>query len=78
MGEKVGERVGEKVGEKLTINQKKIIELIKNKQHITISEMAKIVGIAEKNIEYNLKKLKEINFLKRVGPAKGGYWEIIS
>jgi len=31
----------------------------------------------EKNIEVNLNKLKEKGLLKRIGPDKGGYWEVI-
>lgn len=35
------------------------------------------MGITEKNIRNNIAKLKDINIIKRVGPAKGGYWEVI-
>ena len=27
-------------------------------------------------LTYNLKKLKQKGILKRIGPDKGGYWEI--
>jgi ATP-dependent DNA helicase RecG len=70
-------KVGEKVGEKLSENQRKIIESIKENSTISIVDLAKNIGIAEKNIEENLKKLKDKGIIKRVGPAKGGYWEII-
>jgi ATP-dependent DNA helicase RecG len=29
-----------------------------------------------KGIEWNLKKLKEDGKLERIGPAKGGHWEV--
>ncbi|MFA5000462.1 MAG: ATP-binding protein [Patescibacteria group bacterium] len=77
VGKKVGQKVGEKVGEKLSDNQRKIIELIKKNSNISIVDLAKSVGIAEKNIEENLKKLKSRDIVKRIGPAKGGHWEII-
>ena len=70
--------MGEKVGEKLTPNQTLIIELIKENNRITIAKLSKAVGIANKNIENNLKTLKEKGLIKRVGPAKGGYWEVCS
>jgi len=38
--------------------------------------LSKKVGIATKNIENNLAKLKQRGLLKRIGPARGGYWEV--
>ncbi len=40
-------------------------------------EIASQLGnITEDGVKYNLKVLQEKGVLKRVGPAKGGYWEI--
>ena len=75
--QKTGERVGERVGEKLTENQEKIIHLISLNKWISIKELSEEVGIAEKNIENNLSKLKIKGLLKRMGPDKGGHWEIL-
>ena len=55
----------------------KILELVKANKHITIPEMALIIGITERSIERNIQKLSKRNILKRIGPAKGGFWEII-
>ena len=78
VGEKVGERVGEKVGEKVTENQNRIISLISGDEKISIVEIARQIDMAEKNVENNLRKLKEKGLLNRVGPDKGGYWKILS
>ena len=43
---------------------------------ISIVQLSKKVGIAEKNIEVNIKKLKQAGILKRIDPAKGGHWEV--
>jgi len=43
---------------------------------ISIVQLSKKVGIAEKNIEVNIKKLKQAGILERIGPAKGGHWEV--
>lgn len=43
---------------------------------ITQVELSKIVGINEKNIRNNIKKLKDMGVLQRVGGAKGGHWLI--
>ena len=55
----------------------KIISLIKENPSITIHELADKIGLTVKGVEWNIKKLKEKGKLKRIGPAKGGYWEIV-
>jgi len=72
----VGEKVGEKVGENLSGNQQAILRIISENRFVSIKELSKKIGIAEKNIEVNLAKLKEKGLLKRIGPDKGGHWEI--
>lgn len=56
----------------------KILELIKSNGHITIPEMAHELRITERSVERNIEKLKSNGYLKRIGPAKGGYWKIES
>ena len=55
----------------------KILELITTNKHITIKELSENIGVSNRSIERNIKKLQEENKLKRVGADKGGYWEII-
>jgi ATP-dependent DNA helicase RecG len=55
----------------------KILELIKEKPRITRKELAEKIGISEEGIKFNLNQLKKQNKIKRVGPDKGGYWEIL-
>ncbi|MBN1996515.1 putative DNA binding domain-containing protein [candidate division KSB1 bacterium] len=55
----------------------KIIQLILKNKFITIPEMAKEIGVTERTIERNIQSLQRQQILKRVGPAKGGHWEII-
>ncbi|UCE74009.1 MAG: winged helix-turn-helix domain-containing protein [Methanomassiliicoccales archaeon] len=69
MGEKLGERLGE--------NQKRILQLMKADPHITIPKLAEKIGISTTSVENNITKLKKKGLLRRVGPAKGGHWEII-
>lgn len=55
----------------------KILELIEENPQITTHEMAAVIGIDRRNIHRNIKKLREQGVLCRVGPDKGGRWEII-
>lgn len=75
---KLGERLGEKLGEKLNKNEEKVFDLISKNNHITIPELAKRIKITTTAIENNIAKLKQKGLLKRVGPDKGGYWEVSS
>ena len=55
----------------------KIIDLIKEDPYISTTKMAEIIGVDRRNIARNIKKLKEQGAVRRVGPDKGGFWEII-
>lgn len=75
-GEKGGEKGVEKGGENLSENQLKIIRAIEDNNRVTYEELAKLIGINVNNIERNVKKLRDLNIIDRIGPAKGGYWKV--
>jgi len=56
--------------------REEIIRMIKENPKITTKELANKIGINDKGIEWNIKKLKGSGILKRIGPTKGGHWEI--
>ena len=66
------------VTQKVTVNQKKIIEAIKENPNITQEKLAEIVGISRKSIIANMKHLQENGFIKRIGADKNGYWQVVS
>ena len=60
------------------MGKKEIIELIRTNNSITRKQMAdKIQSISVDGIKYNLRRLQELGVIRRVGPDKGGYWEIL-
>ena len=77
LSKKVGSKLVEKVGSKLVESQIKILLIVSEKPNITKREMSKILGISEIAIDKNIAKLKSLGILKRVGPAKGGYWKVL-
>jgi len=77
VGEKGGEKVGVKVGEKLTANRKKIIDLMIQNKTISAKQLSELVEISQRKIEENISWLKEKGLIKRIGPDKGGHWEIV-
>jgi ATP-dependent DNA helicase RecG len=55
----------------------KILAALKQDGYLTIPDLALMIGVTERSIERNIKKLQEQNRLRRIGPAKGGHWELI-
>ncbi len=74
---KVNERVNEKVNEKVNERQKLIVSAIFENPYITQTELAKTLGISVVHVNKNMKKLQEQGLIRRVGPDKGGHWEVI-
>lgn len=74
--EKVTEKVTKRVTEKVTKNQSTILSAMRKNPHITVKELANMVGISERKIKENINKLKKLNLLERAGSARSGYWKV--
>ncbi len=77
VGNKVGNEVGIKVLEKLSINQEKILELVQKDPFVTAKILSTMLGISLRKTEENLRKLKEVKKIKRIGSNRSGHWAII-
>lgn len=62
-----------KVGETV----EKILSLMKKKPSITQKELIDKTGLTRRGVEWNIKKLKEEGFIRRVGSDRSGHWEVI-
>jgi len=69
-GKKTGEKTGKKTGEK-------ILRLIKENPNMTIAGLSAELGLSVNGIEWNIVKMKKEGLIKRVGPDKGGHWEVL-
>jgi len=58
-------------------SSQKILELITSNPYITIEDLAGNLGISDRGVKKNISKLKSDGLIRRIGPDKGGYWEII-
>ena len=54
----------------------KILELITANPSISRKELAAQIGITADGIKYHLTTMQKKRLLKRIGPDKGGHWEI--
>ena len=56
---------------------KSLLDQIKKDKFITIPKLSLILNVTEKTIKRDIQKLKEDGILKRIGPDKGGHWEVV-
>ena len=53
------------------------MELIRGNPNITFAEMISATGISRSAIQKHIERLKDAQRLRRVGPDKGGHWEVV-
>ena len=58
-------------------SSEKILRLIKTKPTISAAEIAQEIGITSRAVEKQIDILKKAGMIRRIGPAKGGRWEVI-
>ena len=62
----------------LNDTQQKILVMLSKNSRLSASKMEDQIGISKRNVESNIKKLKEQGILARHGSPKNGYWEIVN
>ena len=55
----------------------KILKILSNTPSITVREMSEILGLSRRGVEEQIKSLKQKGVIRRIGPDKGGHWEVI-
>ena len=63
------EKTREKTGEK-------VLGLLRKDRTLTTAGLAERLGITDQGVEWQLKRLRQDGLLQRVGPDKGGHWEV--
>ena len=56
----------------------RVIELLAEDSKHSSSSIAKIIGINQRTVQKIFTKLRKAQIIDRIGPAKGGYWKILS
>lgn len=55
----------------------KILSIMRSMPDITLAELANATGLSVAGVRWNIRKLKDANLIRRVGPDKGGHWEVV-
>ncbi len=57
--------------------KEKIMAIMKAMPDVTTAELANATGISIAGVNWNIRQLKDANLICRVGPDKGGHWEVV-
>ena len=55
----------------------KKVAMLSRDNSLTISDLAKNLGVSTRSIERNIQKMQDDGRLRRIGAAKGGYLEVV-
>ena len=67
----------DRVTDRLTMNQREILELLEKNAFQSANDLSKSIGISRRKILENIKKLKDLELLSRIGDNKKGYWQVV-
>jgi ATP-dependent DNA helicase RecG len=73
---KRSEKLSEKLPEKLPDLQKAIVLQMRSDPKVTYDQLAKTTKKSREAIRKNIRRLKELGIIKRIGPDKGGHWQV--
>ena len=67
----------QKSREKKVKSREKIIAMLSQDNTLSAAALAKRIGITPKAVEKQIAGLKADGALRRIGPDKGGYWQVV-
>ena len=65
---------GAKTTQKTT---QKILDILAKNPSATHADLAGVTGVSQDGVKWILNKLKKSGKISRVGPDRGGYWEVV-
>ena len=70
-------KVAENIVEKLSTMRGRIVKIVWKNPYASAQSISEVVGIAPRNVQEHLRKLQTQGIIRRIGPDKGGHWEIV-
>lgn len=65
------------IDERSEKSSEKILSLLKSDPGLAAGDIAKMIGITQRAVEKQIAKLREEGRIRRIGPDKGGHWEVV-
>ena len=75
--EKVASKVASKVVRKVTGKAADILREMAKNPNVTIAELTIIISMSNAGVRKIIGQMKSDGLIRRVGPDKGGHWEVI-
>ncbi|MFA4908639.1 MAG: HTH domain-containing protein [Candidatus Omnitrophota bacterium] len=69
--------LGRKLGRKCREGAEKVFNIISDDFFIKTHQIANRTELSQRAVENAIARLKKEGFLKRVGPDRGGHWEVL-
>ena len=70
------QKIPRKYPERLSANQIDILKLLEGDGRLTRNQIADRLNLSPETIKKNVSKLKKRKLIRRIGPDKGGHWEV--
>ena len=58
-------------------SREKIMALLSQDNTLSAATLAERIGITAKAVEKQIARMKADGVLRRIGPDKGGYWQVV-
>ena len=55
----------------------RLLECIERDPYVSAQKIAEQIGISSRKTEDNIKKLKGLGLIERIGSPRNGYWKLI-
>ena len=55
----------------------RVVELILESANITVAKIVAKLGLSREGVRKSIKRLKLAGIIRRIGPDKGGHWEVV-
>jgi hypothetical protein len=68
----------EKLDEKLGSTRARIVQLMRAHPTVTVTKLAAELRLSRNAIDKNVQILKKNGVIERIGPARGGHWEVLT
>lgn len=78
VSEEMSEKVSEENAAHLTDGERHILNLLQDHPKMSAAMLAEQIGVTSRTIERYLKQLQAKSLLQRIGPKKGGHWQVNS
>ena len=56
---------------------KTILDAMQQDPKVSAAKIAILIGISSRSVEKRIRTMRENGIIRRIGPDKGGFWEIL-